>query len=177
MVNTLLEESRTIVTDIPGTTRDPIDSVLNYQKRKYLLIDTAGLKKKSKIKENVLYYSNLRTLRSIDRAHVVLFMVDVNEGLSRQDVAILDEAANQRKGIVLVLNKWDLIKKDHLTVETFRKEYTERLGVLRFIPQIYISVLNKQRLYKMLDLATEVYNERKKRIPTSELNDFFLPLP
>jgi len=176
LVNTLLEQSRSIVSNIPGTTRDPVDSELNYQKRKYMLIDTAGLKKKSKIKENVLFYSNLRTHRSVERADVVLFMVDANEGLSRQDVGIIDEAANQRKGIVLVLNKWDLIKKDLKTIEEYKKKYVEKLGVHRYIPQVYISVLNKQRLYKMLDLATEVYEERKKRIPTSDLNNFFLPL-
>ena len=176
LVNTLLEQARSIVTDIPGTTRDPVDSKLKYKKRRYLLIDTAGLKKKSRIKENVLFYSNLRTYRSIERADVVLYLVDVNEGLSRQDVTILSEAAGQRKGIVLVLNKWDLIKKDHKTIEKFTKEYTERLGVMRYIPQIYVSVLEKQRLFKMLDLATEIFEERQKRISTSELNDFFQPL-
>jgi len=175
-VNTLLDQSRSIVTDIPGTTRDSIDSVLQYKKRKYLLIDTAGLKKKKRIKENVLFYSNLRTQRSIQRADVVLYMVDVNEGLSRQDVTVLNDAAAQRKGIVLLLNKWDLIPKDHRTIEEYRSEYTDRLGVLRFIPQIYVSVHNKQRLYKALDLATDVYEERKKRIPTARLNEFFLPL-
>lgn len=176
LVNTLLEETRSIVTEIPGTTRDPIDSKLMYKKREYLLIDTAGLKRKSRIKENVLFYSNLRTFRSIQRADVVIYMVDINEGLSRQDAIILNEAASQHKGVVLLLNKWDLIKKDHKTIEEYKKKYTDRLGALRFIPQIYISVLNKQRLYKALDLATFVYEERQKRISTSELNDFFLPL-
>ncbi|HID39698.1 MAG TPA: ribosome biogenesis GTPase Der, partial [Calditrichaeota bacterium] len=175
-VNTLLDQSRSIVTDIPGTTRDSIDSILQYKKREYLLIDTAGLKKKKRIKENVLFYSNLRTQRSIQRADVVLYMVDIHEGLSRQDVAVLNDAASQRKGIVLLLNKWDLIDKDHRTLDEYRREYTERLGVLRFIPQIYVSVINKQRLYKALDLATEVYEERRKRIPTARLNEFFLAL-
>ena len=175
-VNTLLDQSRSIVTDIPGTTRDSIDSILKYQKREYLLIDTAGLKKKKRIKENVLFYSNLRTQRSIRKADVVLYMVDVNEGLSRQDISVLNDAAGQRKGIVLLLNKWDLIDKDHKTLEEYRTEYTDRLGVLRFIPQIFVSVINKQRLYKALDLATAVYEERQKRIPTARLNEFFLPL-
>lgn len=175
-VNTLLQEDRSIVTNIPGTTRDPLDSILNYKKREYLLIDTAGLKKKSRIKENILFYSNLRTIRSINRADVILYLVDVNEGLSRQDVAILNDAANQRKGIILLLNKWDLIKKDHKTIENYQKDYRNRLGILRFIPQIYVSVFEKQRLFKALDLATQVYEERKKRISTSELNDYFLPL-
>ena len=176
LVNTLLEQSRSIVSAKPGTTRDPVDSVLNYKKQKYLLIDTAGLKKKSRIRENVLFYSNLRTFRSIDRATIVLYMVDVDDGISRQDIAVLNEAANQHKGIVLVLNKWDLIHKDNLTHLKFQQEIEEKLGVLRFIPQIYVSVTQKQRLYKLLDLATEVFAERQKRISTSELNDFFLPL-
>ena len=175
-VNTLLQQQRSIVTDIPGTTRDPLDSILKYNKRDYLLIDTAGLKKKSRIRENILFYSNLRAIRSINRADVVLYMVDINEGLSRQDVAVLSDAANQRKGIILLLNKWDLITKDHKTIETYKKDYNNRLGVLRFIPQLYVSVLEKQRLFKAIDLATEVYEERKKRISTSELNDYFLPL-
>ncbi len=176
LINTLLEKTRSIVTNIPGTTRDPIDSEFSYQKRKYLLIDTAGLKKKKRIKENILFYSNLRTFRSIQRADVIMFMVDINEGLSRQDVSILNEAALQKKGIILALNKWDLIKKDNTTIGEFQKDYTERLGVLRFIPQIYISVLDKQRLFKALDLITKVYKERQKRVQTSEINDYFLPL-
>ncbi len=175
-VNTLLSQPRAIVTDVPGTTRDPIDSFLNYKKRRYLLIDTAGLKKRKRIKENVLFYSNVRTYKSLQRADVVLYMVDVSEGLTHHDISVLNEAAKQQKGIVLVLNKWDLIPKDHTTMGFYVKEVEERLGMLRFIPQIYVSVLEKQRLYKALDLATEVYEERRKRIPTAELNEFFLPL-
>ncbi|WP_456443198.1 ribosome biogenesis GTPase Der [Caldithrix abyssi] len=175
-VNTLLSQPRAIVTDIPGTTRDPIDSFLNYKKRKYLLIDTAGLKKRKRIKENVLFYSNVRTYKSMQRADVVLYMVDVNEALTHHDITVLNEAARQQKGIVLVMNKWDLIAKDHKTIEYYTAEINDRLGNLNYIPQIYVSVLEKQRLYKTLDLATEVYEERKKRIPTSELNEFFLPL-
>ncbi len=175
-VNTLLSQPRAIVTDIPGTTRDPVDSLLNYQKRKYLLIDTAGLKKRKRIKENILFYSNLRTYRSLQRADVVLYMADVNEGLSRHDITLLNEAAKEQKGIVLVLNKWDLIPKDHTTMGHYAKDITERLGTLRYIPQIYVSVLEKQRLYKVLDLATQVYFERQKRISTSDLNNFFMPL-
>ena len=150
--------------------------MLKYRQRDYLLIDTAGLKKKSRIKENILFYSNLRTIRSINRADVVLYLVDVKEGLSRQDVAILSDAAKQRKGMALLLNKWDLLDKDHKTVEAYRRDYNNRLGILRYIPQIYVSVLEKQRLFKALDLATKVYEERKKRISTSELNAYFLPL-
>jgi len=173
LVNTLLDQPRSIVTNVPGTTRDAIDSELKYHKRDYLLIDTAGLKRKARIKENVLFYSSLRTINSIQKADVVLYMVDINEGLSKQDVQILNDAANQHKGIVLLLNKWDLIEKDHLTTNAFKQDILDRLGVLRFIPMQFVSVLNKQRLYKALDLATEVYENRKKVISTSELNSYF----
>lgn len=176
LVNTLLNQNRSIVTDIPGTTRDSIDSILKYKQKNYLLIDTAGLKKKAKVKENVLFYSNLRTMRSIQRADVVLYMVDINDGLSRQDVLILNEAAEQHKGLVLLLNKWDLIKKDDKTSKELSLDIEERLGVLRFIPLMFVSVHEKQRLYKALDLATDVFAETQKTIQTSQLNNFFGPL-
>jgi GTP-binding protein len=176
LVNRICEQNRAIVTDIPGTTRDPIDTLFRYQKREYLLIDTAGLKKKAKVKENILFYSNLRTWRSIQRADVVLYMVDVYDGITRQDLSVLDEAAKLRRGIVLLFNKWDLIEKDDKTIKTFQRMADERLGHLKFIPQIYVSVLEKQRLLKALDLATQVYEERRKRVTTSVLNDYFLPL-
>ncbi len=173
LVNTLLDQPRSIVTNVPGTTRDAVDSELKYHKRDYLLIDTAGLKRKASVKENVLFYSSLRTIRSLQKADVVLYMVDINEGLSKQDVQILNDAAAQHKGIVLLLNKWDLIEKDHLTTNAFKQDILDRLGVLRFIPMQFVSVHNKQRLYKALDLATEVYENRKKVISTSELNNYF----
>lgn len=172
-VNTLLNQNRAIVTDIPGTTRDSTDSILKYNQEEYLLIDTAGLKKKAKIKENVLFYSSLRTFRSIQRADIVLYMVDIHDGLSRQDVFLLAEAARQRKGIILLLNKWDLVEKDNATVKEYQLDIVERLGELRFIPIMFVSVLNKQRLYKAIDMAKEVWTESQKQIPTSELNNYF----
>jgi GTP-binding protein len=103
-------------------------------------------------------------------------MVDINDGLARQDVLLLNEAAEQHKGIILLLNKWDLIEKDHKTIEDYKADIYERLGVLRFIPMMFVSVLNKQRLFKALDLATQVYEDVHKMITTSELNKYFLPL-
>ncbi len=176
LVNTLLQQERVIVTETPGTTRDSIDSLMKFQKRDYLLIDTAGLKKRGRLKENVLFYSHLRTMRSIERADVVLYMVDVNAGLSRHDVNHLSEAAQQRKGIVLLLNKWDLIEKDEHTINRYRENYERQLGRLRYIPQLYVSVFEKKRLLKAMELATQIYFERQKRIPTSELNRFFEPI-
>ncbi len=174
--NTLLNQNRSIVTDIPGTTRDSIDSVLRYKNENFLLIDTAGLKRKAKVKENVLFYSSLRTFRSIQRADVVFYLVDIKEGISRQDVLILDEATRQRKSIVLLLNKWDLVEKNNSSTKEHTSDVLDRLGVLRFIPMMFVSVLQKQRLFKAIDLAKEVYAESKKQIATSELNKFFGPL-
>jgi GTP-binding protein len=139
-VNTLLNQDRQIVTEIPGTTRDSIDARFHYQKREYLIIDTAGLKKRTKIKENILFYSNLRTYRSIKRCDVVLYLIDAKKGLTKQDIQILLEASKERKGIICVFNKWDLVNKDHRTMDV------------------------------------QVYENRKKRIPTSEINDFFKPI-
>jgi len=175
-VNTLLDQDRQIVTEIPGTTRDSIDARFHYQKREYLIIDTAGLKKRTKIKENILFYSNLRTYRSIKRCDVVLYLVDAEKGLTKQDIQILLEASKERKGMICVFNKWDLVNKDHRTMDGIKKEVLEKFGELRFIPLIFTSVTEKQRLFKALDLATQVYANRKIRIATSELNDFFKPI-
>lgn len=176
LVNTFLEKDRQIVTDIPGTTRDSIDSYLKYKKHEFLLIDTAGLKKKAKIKENVLFYSNLRTYRSIHRADIVIYMIDAEKELSRQDISVITDAEKERKGIIIVYNKWDLVEKDQYTADTIKKDIKEKLGMLKYIPIIFTSVIEKQRLYKMLDLTINIYNDRKKKIQTSELNDYLLPI-
>jgi GTP-binding protein len=173
LVNTLLNKQRLIVTDIPGTTRDSIDSQFKYRDKEYLLIDTAGLKKRAKIKENILFYSNMRTLRSIKRCDIVLYMIDTNSGFSRQDIQTLSLAASAWKGIVCIFNKWDLIQKDHRTMGATIKEIKEKLGALDYIPLIFTSVINKQRLYKAIDLATDVYEAGRRMIKTSDLNSFF----
>jgi GTP-binding protein len=176
LVNTLLKQERQIVTDIPGTTRDSIDARFRYQQRDYLIIDTAGLKKRSKIKENILFYSNLRTYRSIKRCDVVVYMIDALKGLTKQDIQILLDASKERKGIVCVLNKWDLVEKDQDTLDKTRKLIQEKFGELRYIPLVFTSVTEKQRLYKTLDLATKVFDEKHKRISTAELNAYFEPI-
>lgn len=176
LVNTFLSQVRQIVTDIPGTTRDSIDSFLKYKNQKLLLVDTAGLKKKAKIKENVLFYSNLRTYRSINRSDIVIYMIDGDKGLTRQDVSVITDVEKERKGILLVYNKWDLVEKDHKTADIVKKQIQEKLGMMKYIPIIFTSVLEKKRLYKMLDLAIEIYENRKMKIPTSELNEYILPI-
>ncbi|HFE64933.1 MAG TPA: ribosome biogenesis GTPase Der [Caldithrix sp.] len=175
-VNTLLGQNRSIVTPIPGTTRDPIDSELNYRKQKYILIDTAGLKRKARVKENVLFYSHLRTVRSIQQADVVLYLVDASEGPTRQDQRVIQEAAHRKKGIVIAINKWDLVPKDNKTLTTWEKAIREKLGEFSYIPIVFTSVLQKKRLYKLLDVATEVFHERGKYLRTSDLNDILLPV-
>lgn len=175
-VNTLLGEERVIVTPIPGTTRDPIDTLLNYQKRRYLLIDTAGLKRRARVQENVLFYSQLRTMRSLQRADVVLYFVDAVEGITRQDLRVIGEAMQAGKALLLVVNKWDLVKKDNSTVAEWKRSIKDRLGLYQFLPIIFVSVLQKQRLYKLLDLATEINQEYRKKISTSALNATLLPI-
>jgi len=175
-VNTLVGKERIIVTPIPGTTRDPIDTPLKYRGREYLLIDTAGLKRRTKVKENILFYSQLRTMRSIQRADVVIYFVDATLGLTRQDMRVVSEAVSAKKGMVIAINKWDLIPKDEHTLTQWEKEFRERLGTLSFIPLIFTSVTQKKRLYKLLDLATDVYEELYKKIRTSELNRVLQPI-
>jgi GTP-binding protein len=176
LVNTFLSKQRQIVTDIPGTTRDSIDSYLKYQNRELLLIDTAGLKKKAKIKENILFYSNLRTYRTIHRSDIVVYMIDAEQGLTRQDITALTDAEKERKGILLVYNKWDLMDKDHRTADEVRKKIEEKLGMMHYIPIVFTSVLEKKRLYKILEKAIEIYENRKIKISTSELNNYLLPI-
>jgi GTP-binding protein len=171
-----LQEQRQIVTDIPGTTRDSIDSYFNYQKREFLIIDTAGLKKRAKIKENILFYSNLRTYRSIRRADVVIYMIDAQEGLTKQDVQVMMQVTQERKGLICVFNKWDVIEKDHRTMDKIKRDVKDRLGDLSYVPLMFTSVINKQRIFKLLDLFIEVYQMRKIRISTSELNTYFEPI-
>ncbi len=175
-VNTLIGKERVIVTPIPGTTRDPIDTPLKYKKRDYLLIDTAGLKRRTKVKENILFYSQLRTMRSIQRADVVLYFIDATLGLTRQDMRIVSETLQAKKGLVVVVNKWDLIEKDSRTLREWEKELAYRFGEYQFVPTMFTSVLQKKRLYKLLDLATYVYEEFHKQIRTSDLNKVLLPI-
>jgi GTP-binding protein len=176
LVNTLLNRERQIVTKIPGTTRDSIDSRFRYQNKEFVIIDTAGLKRRARIKENILFYSNLRTYRSIRRCNVMVYMIDANDGITKQDIQVLTEAAQERKGLICVFNKWDMVEKDHKTMDKLKKYIYDRLGELRYVPLLFTSVLEKKRLYKMLDMISAIFAEREKRIPTSELNDYFQPL-
>ena len=170
-VNALLQQKRHIVTEIPGTTRDPIDAVLNYHGEEILLIDTAGLRRKGKIKESVEFYSTVRTLKSIERCDVAIVLIDAQQGLEHQDLRIIETAVERKRGIVIAVNKWDLIEKDDKTARAYEKALQEKLRIFDFIPVIFISSLTKQRIYKVIELVKKVDAEQNRRIATSELND------
>jgi GTP-binding protein len=172
-VNALLKSDRSIVTDIPGTTRDSINSVLKYDGKEYVLVDTAGLRKKKNVKENVEFYSTVRTDRALRACDVAILMVDAMQGFEDQDKRILREAAKFNKGIVIALNKWDLVpEKDTNVFKEFEDYVYDRIPMMHYIPIVTTSAKNRQRIYRVLDIADEVIKERKKSISTSKFNDF-----
>jgi GTPase len=173
LMNALLKNERCIVTDIPGTTRDAINSQLEYKDDTYILVDTAGLRKKAKVKENIEFYSTVRTDRSIREADVVVLLLDAMQGFDEQDKRILREAENFNKGIIIVLNKWDLVpEKETNLLREFEQYIHGKVKTLHYIPIISISALTGQRIERVLDLSKKVIEERKKKISTSKLNDF-----
>ena len=174
LANTFLGKNRHIVTDIAGTTRDSINSEMNYQGKSVMLVDTAGLRKKNKIADSIEFYSFVRTKRAIRESHVCILMVDVNKGFCSQDVRIVQEIIDQRKGLIVAMNKWDLIEKDTHTAIEFNKELLYHFPILTNIPVMFVSAVNKQRLFKLLDEAFAVRERMQQRIPTSKLNDFFI---
>ncbi len=174
--NALLGITRAIVTDIPGTTRDALDSEFTYHSRPITLIDTAGLRRRSKVKETIEFYSTLRTLKSIEQCDVAMCIIDATAGLTHQDTDVINEAIALRKGVVIAVNKWDLIEKDSNSAARVEKDIHERLKMHDFIPVITISALEKQRVNKALDLCIRVHEERRKRVSTSELNEKLLEI-
>lgn len=171
IVNRLIGEDRSIVTNIPGTTRDSIDSKLDKNGSKYLFIDTAGLRKKKKIYEDVERYSVVRTLASIDRSHVCVGVIDATEGISEQDSKIIGYAHDAGKALIIAVNKWDLIEKDTNTARKFEKEIREELGFCSYAPIIFISAETGQRLDNLLNLINGVNENYNLRIQTGVLND------
>jgi GTP-binding protein len=174
-VNALLQQERHIVTDIPGTTRDPIDAILTFYGEEILLIDTAGLRRKSKIKESVEFYSTIRTLKSVERCDVAVVLIDAVQGLEHQDLRIIQNTIESGKPVIVAVNKWDLIEKDDSTARAFEKALKEKLRVYDFIPIMFISALTKQRIYKVIELAKQVDVEQNRKIPTSQLNALLGP--
>lgn len=174
-VNALLGKKRQVVTEIAGTTRDPIDSILKIQDEEIILIDTAGLKKKKRTTESLDFYSTVRTLKSIERCDVAVILFDAKQGIDVQDMHIVESALERRRGIVIAVNKWDLVEKDTNTSRKYELAIKATLGMNDFIPIIFISALTNQRIHKVVDIAKTVYQEQNKRIETNELNDVMLP--
>ncbi len=173
-VNALLGQDRNIVTPIAGTTRDPIDSVLKYYGEEFLLIDTAGLRRKSRIKENIEFYSTLRTIKSIERCDVAMLICDANQGMDKQDLHIVEKIVQRKRGFMICVNKWDLIEKDTATARKFELGVKNLLRQFDYAPVIFISAFTKQRIFKTLEIAKTINSELYKRIPTSQLNNIIL---
>ncbi|MBI2418180.1 MAG: ribosome biogenesis GTPase Der, partial [Ignavibacteriales bacterium] len=171
LTNALLGFDRSLVTDIPGTTRDSLDSVLKYYGEEIILIDTAGLRKRTKVKEGIEFFSAVRTLKAISECDVAVVMVDGTLGIEKQDQKILDEAVSRRKGILIVVNKWDLVEKDSNTAPRIEKYLKENMGLLDYLPVVFTSALTKQRIFKVIDSCKEINARRKFKIPTSDLNE------
>lgn len=176
IINTFLGYERHIVTPIAGTTRDSIFTRYSGFGFDFYLIDTAGLRKKNKVEENLEFYSVMRSVRAIENSDVCIVMADAAQGFDAQDLNVFSLAARNRKGIVLVMNKWDLIEKDNHTHKDFETMVKNRIAPFTDVPIIFTSVLNKQRIYKVLETAIQVYHNQKRRISTSELNDVMLPI-
>lgn len=171
LINKLLGEERVIVSDIPGTTRDSIDSYIENDLGKFILIDTAGLRRKSKVKEEIERYSVIRTLTSIERADVCILMIDAQEGVTEQDEKIIGYAHEMNKAIMIIVNKWDLVEKDDKTLDKYKKEMSAKLSFLSYAPYLFISAKTGQRANKVLALAKECFDNYSKRISTGVLNE------
>ena len=170
LINKILGENRTIVSDIAGTTRDAIDSEFENEKGKYILIDTAGIRRKSKVKESIEKFSIMRTLLAIERADVCLMMIDATEGVTDQDAKIAGEAHEAGKGIIIVVNKWDAYEKETGTLEKYKKEIYNKLSYLSYAPIIFISAKTGQRVSKLFDMINHVNEQNSMRVSTSVLN-------
>lgn len=174
LVNRILGEERTIVTDIAGTTRDAIDTPFERDGEKYVIIDTAGIRRKRSVEDNVEYYSVLRAFDAVRRADVAVLVVDAVEGLTEQDVRIIGMVHEEGKPSVIVMNKWDLVEKDTHTIETFESKLKEDLKFMDYFKSVYISAKTGQRAEKVLKLAREAYDHAHFRIPTGALNDLLM---
>lgn len=173
LVNALIGEERNIVTPISGTTRDTINTRYTKFGHDFYLVDTAGLRKKGKVREDLEFYSVMRSVRAIENSDVCLLLIDATMGIESQDVNIFHLIERNSKGVVVLINKWDLVEKDNSTLKNFEKEVRAKLEPFSDVPVLFISALTKQRIHKALEEAIEVYTNRRKRIPTSELNEVF----
>ena len=175
-INALIGEERYIVTDIAGTTRDAIDTRYNRFGFEFNLVDTAGIRRKAKVKEDLEFYSVMRSVRAIEHSDVCLLLVDATRGFEGQDANIFWLAQRNKKGVVILVNKWDLVEKDTHTTKYFEEGIRKIIAPFTDVPIIFISALTKQRIYKAIEKAVEVYNNRSQRIKTSVLNEYMLPI-
>lgn len=174
LVNLLLGTERAIVTDIAGTTRDAIHTRYNAFGHEFILTDTAGLRRKAKVNEDIEFYSNLRSIRAMEESDVVMVMLDATRGIEAQDVNIISLAERNKKGIVILVNKWDLVEKDTHSTKKFEETILEKVAPVSWIPVIFTSVLTKQRVLKAIETTVEVFNRKRSKISTSKLNDVML---
>lgn len=170
LLNALLGQERAIVSDVPGTTRDSLDTTLSWAGQPITLIDTAGIRRRGRVDRGIEQYSVLRSMRAIDRADVVLLLIDATEGFTAQDLHIAGYIADQKKGVVIVVNKWDLIEKDSKTMDEYREQAAEALDFLPYAPLVFVSAKFGQRVHQVLDTALSVVAERQRRVPTAALN-------
>lgn len=175
-INALIGEDRYIVTDIAGTTRDSIDTKYNRFGFDFNLVDTAGIRKKSRVKEDLEFYSVMRSVRAIEHSDICILMIDATRGFEGQDQSIFWLAEKNRKGIVILVNKWDLVEKDTMTTKQYEDKIRKEIEPFTDVPILFVSALTKQRLLKALETAVQVYENRKQRIATSKLNDLMLKL-
>lgn len=173
-INALIGVERNIVTDVAGTTRDSIHTRYNKFGHDFMIVDTAGLRKKAKVHEDLEFYSVLRSVRTIESSDVCLLMIDATRGVESQDVNIFNLIVRNKKGVVILVNKWDLIEKDTHSTKKLTEEIHERIAPFTDVPILFVSALTKQRVHKALETAIEVFENRKKRIKTSELNEVLL---
>lgn len=175
-INTLLGEYKAIVTDIAGTTRDTVDVHFNKFGHDFIMVDTAGIRKKAKVNENIEFYSVMRSVRAIENSDVCILIIDAERGIEAQDLNILNLMIRNRKGVVIMVNKWDLIKKDNKTLEAYKQTILSRTAPFTDIPIVFASALTKQRILDVLDSAVKVYENRSRKVVTSQLNQIMLEL-
>lgn len=176
MTNALLDNERNIVTDVAGTTRDSIQTLYNKFGHEFVLVDTAGMRRKAKVSEDLEFYSVMRSIRAIENSDVIILMVDATLGWESQDMNIFGLAQKNRKGIVILVNKWDLVEKETNTVRDFEDAIRHKIGQFSDVPIVFVSALTKQRILKAVEMAMIVYEDRKKKIKTSKLNEIMLPI-
>ena len=174
LLNALVGEERTIVSDIAGTTRDTIHTRYKLFQKDFILIDTAGIRRKAKVHEDLEFYSVIRAIKALDEADVCLLLLDAEKGITAQDLTIFSLAAKRGKGVVVLVNKWDLIKKETNTARDYERELKKRMAPFNDVPILFISAKEKTRIFKAIETALEVYENRQRKIPTAQLNEVML---